>query len=239
MTQFAAGGGGQGSNLIPSIRGISSAQTDPGNDANVSIYVDGVYEPDMQVDLPDVSRVQVLKGRQGTIFGRNATGGAIRIFAGYAYRNCMDRLAFQVLNGNTVARLYPGAVIPTQSGVYAANQMPTEEGQISTGGLRVNLDTDIGQFTSTLANKVTSSDNYKDQDASMMLAVEIWKRQNTWSEELIYNSRKFGDFEVTGRFLTGAFSTTLSHTLIGRNARWSRAFGATTSVKLYRNVRSC
>jgi iron complex outermembrane receptor protein len=72
-----------GNTVAPTIRGVFSGQTDPGNDGNIGIYVDGVYQA-MQIantfDLPNVARVEVLKGPQGTLFGRNAAGGAIRVF---------------------------------------------------------------------------------------------------------------------------------------------------------------
>jgi iron complex outermembrane receptor protein len=67
----------------PSIRGVSTSVTGPGNDANVAVYIDGAYQPVQAAnsfDLPDLSRVEVLKGPQGTLFGRNVTGGAIQLF---------------------------------------------------------------------------------------------------------------------------------------------------------------
>ncbi|MDB5713952.1 MAG: TonB-dependent receptor [Sphingomonadales bacterium] len=67
----------------PSIRGVTAGSTNPGSEANVAIYVDGIYQPNQAantIDLPDVARVEVSKGPQGTLFGRNATGGAIQIF---------------------------------------------------------------------------------------------------------------------------------------------------------------
>lgn len=67
----------------PAIRGVTAASTSPGAEANVSLYVDGVYQPNQaanNLDLPDVERIEVEKGPQGTLFGRNATGGAIQVF---------------------------------------------------------------------------------------------------------------------------------------------------------------
>jgi len=54
------------------------------NDATVAAYLDGVYLPrtigNDASDLFDVNRVEILKGNQGTLYGRSATGGAINIF---------------------------------------------------------------------------------------------------------------------------------------------------------------
>jgi len=80
-----------GSFVLPSIRGISTQVTGAGNDTNVAIYIDGVYQPSSTsnaFDFPDVERIEVAKGPQGTLFGRNATGGAIQIFTkepGYTF----------------------------------------------------------------------------------------------------------------------------------------------------------
>jgi iron complex outermembrane receptor protein len=67
----------------PVIRGISTQGTGPGLDQAVPIYIDGVYQSNTTgglLELADVSRIEVLKGPQGTLFGRNSTGGAIQIF---------------------------------------------------------------------------------------------------------------------------------------------------------------
>jgi iron complex outermembrane recepter protein len=66
----------------PTLRGIGTQVQGGGVDTSVAVYMDGVFLPNMSgmtFDLPNVDSVQVLKGPQGTLFGRNATGGAILI----------------------------------------------------------------------------------------------------------------------------------------------------------------
>lgn len=71
-----------GSFLQPSVRGITSSGANLGENSNVAMYIDGIYQPQQiatLIDLPDVQQVEVLKGPQGALYGQNATGGAILV----------------------------------------------------------------------------------------------------------------------------------------------------------------
>lgn len=64
------------------IRGIGQSDFAINTDPGVGVYVDGVYlarTVGSVVDLLDVERVEVLKGPQGSLFGRNTIGGAINV----------------------------------------------------------------------------------------------------------------------------------------------------------------
>lgn len=66
----------------PFIRGIGTRNANSGDESNVSLYIDGVYQPLMSslgFDLVNIERIEVLRGPQGTLFGRNSTGGLINI----------------------------------------------------------------------------------------------------------------------------------------------------------------
>src|SRR6201995_2296049 len=64
------------------IRGIGNTSQGAGVENSVATYIDGVYiaeVPGSLLDVSNVDRVEVLKGPQGTLFGRNATGGLLQI----------------------------------------------------------------------------------------------------------------------------------------------------------------
>ena len=64
------------------LRGIGTGDFGIGTDAPVGVYVDGVYTGKTGgalLNFNDVKRVEVLKGPQGTLFGRNSAGGAISV----------------------------------------------------------------------------------------------------------------------------------------------------------------
>ncbi|MEM1411891.1 MAG: TonB-dependent receptor [Pseudomonadota bacterium] len=64
------------------IRGIGQSDFTPVTDPGVALYLDGVYlarAPGNVLDFVDIERVEVLRGPQGTLFGRNAIGGAIKV----------------------------------------------------------------------------------------------------------------------------------------------------------------
>ncbi len=69
-------------NSSVAIRGIGVSSASDGLDSSVGVYVDNVYlgRPGMALeDLIDVDRVEVLRGPQGTLFGRNSSAGVLNI----------------------------------------------------------------------------------------------------------------------------------------------------------------
>jgi len=64
------------------IRGVGTDNTTAAAESPTAVYIDGVYVADpsaMVMSMQNVERVEVLKGPQGTLYGRNATAGAVNI----------------------------------------------------------------------------------------------------------------------------------------------------------------
>lgn len=90
------------------IRGVGQGDTAMFSDPGVGVYIDGIYLARAQgaiLDLVELERVEVLRGPQGTLFGKNTSGGAIQLVTRRPEREFQTRLGLTVgnydrLNGN-------------------------------------------------------------------------------------------------------------------------------------------
>jgi iron complex outermembrane receptor protein len=134
----------QGAWIEPNIRGVYTNVAAIGSGSPIAIYLDGVYQPSQSgtiFDLPDVSRIEVLKGPQGTLFGRNAAGGAIAIYT-------EDPSFTPTGNISVSAGAYDGSNVQTAGhyGVRGYVSGPLVDDTLA-GGLSASYDTTEGYLT--------------------------------------------------------------------------------------------
>ena len=81
---LAPNGAAFGSSMVAFIRGIGQTDFNLALEPGVGIYVDDVYYPTLTgslLDLLDLDRVEILRGPQGTLAGKNSIGGAIKLYS--------------------------------------------------------------------------------------------------------------------------------------------------------------
>jgi len=74
--------GSQGSDSFPAIRGVRTSLVSAQNDPVIGFYIDGIYQSRTQqqsIPLFDIARVEVQRGPQGTLYGRNTFGGNLSV----------------------------------------------------------------------------------------------------------------------------------------------------------------
>ena len=145
---------GTNSTLTAFIRGIG--QQDPlwGFEPGIGIYIDDVYiaRPQAAVlDVYDVERIEVLRGPQGTLYGKNTIGGAVK----YVTRQ---------LDGEASGKIKVAAGDYGQQDITVSGQVPLIEDQLYIGGALASLQRDgygtqlkgydpvSGQFNRTVEN---------------------------------------------------------------------------------------
>lgn len=145
------------------IRGIGSKTNSP----SVGVYVDGMPYFDrsvMDMDLAGISGVEVLRGPQGTLYGRNSTGGLINI---YTY----SPLDYQ----NTLARISYGSRNDVQAGLSHYGKLTEHLGLSLSANYRHNDGFFKNMFTGKKADDINT--------ASGRLGL-AWKPTGAWTMRL-------------------------------------------------------
>ena len=114
----------------PRLRGVGAGSALGGNENSVATYVDGVYLASSAASvlaLSNIAQVAVLKGPQGTLFGRNATGGLIQVTTLDPVHEFGGKASLTYGNLNTIGgSLYVtgglGAAVAADLSVYYNNQ---------------------------------------------------------------------------------------------------------------------
>ena len=119
----------------PSIRGVTTNVSAVAVEANVATYLDGIYQPSqtgISSQLPDVERIEIARGPQGTLFGRNATGGAIQIFTRQPTRETTGDIAYSYgsYNEHTVKGYLSGPIADDKVGFSLAGYYGHNDGWV-------------------------------------------------------------------------------------------------------------
>jgi iron complex outermembrane receptor protein len=129
-------GGAFGPGMTATIRGIGQGDFDPALEPGVGIYIDDVYYPSLtgsNFDLLDLDRVEVYRGPQGTLSGRNSEGGAIKLYSQKPQGD--DTGSVSVSYGSRSLLEFRGtgdfSVIPNTLFVRISGDSKTQDGYVS------------------------------------------------------------------------------------------------------------
>jgi iron complex outermembrane receptor protein len=169
---------------LPRLRGIGTSSFGPGIENAVASYIDGVYiasAPASLFTLNNISRIEVLKGPQGTLFGRNATGGVIHVIsedpqaglsgnANVSYGNFQTAAASGYLTGGSdLLAVNLAAQGTTQGEGYGRN--------LATGGEANRLTSDVAARSTALFKPGASTEARLSLDYASRRGSFPWFRQ--------------------------------------------------------------
>lgn len=162
---------GTNNTLSAFIRGVGQQDPVAGFEAGVGVYVDDVYLNRPQgavLEVYDVERIEVLRGPQGTLYGRNTIGGAVK----YVTKGLSDQPTFK-------ARGAYGSY--NQADIVASASLPIGDTLRVGGGLAYFMRDGFGE------NLVTGEENYNKDVAAYRLSAE-------WDVTPDFQLRLAGDY---------------------------------------------
>jgi iron complex outermembrane receptor protein len=127
-------GGSGGINSPVALRGLAPAGGGIGQDDPVALYIDGVHQGQIGMNLKQamlgVERIEILRGPQGTLYGRNAVGGAIVVTTRKPTEETHAEIKIGAGNYETseISTLLSGQISDRVYGLVTARQFKREKG---------------------------------------------------------------------------------------------------------------
>ena len=217
---------GEGNNPAFTLRGVGLNDFNDNNEGPIAIYSDEIYNAalaGLTFQLFDTERVEVLRGPQGTLYGRNATGGLIHFISrkptstlegyGTLQYGSYDQIKAEgavsgPLNDGMRARL-AGAY--HQHDGYVENRIGPDGNEADSVAVRAMLETDIGESGSlllrgTYAHSDVASPRFQHQGTGSPFGpdVDIWNYRDTDGDVFAgeYDDRGRLDIRNTGASAT-------------------------------------
>jgi outer membrane receptor protein involved in Fe transport len=201
-TSSEAGAGGA------RIRGVGTVGDNPGLESSVAVFIDGVYRSRVGVGLTElgqVDRIEVLRGPQGTLFGRNASAGLISVIT--------SRPSFTTkVNGELTI------------GNYDMRRVEVGATGGLTSSIAVRADAIYLKRDGYLTDVISGRD-VNDRDRYLLRLQGLYKPNDDFSFRLIGDYSKRDEECCAAPFLT-AFNTTVSGRTASTIAQFERALGA-------------
>lgn len=191
------------------IRGQGNTQALVSNDPAVAIYIDGVYVPRPSqglTDLFDLQRVEVLRGPQGTLFGRNTIGGAVNILSADPTSEFGGQIR---LNVGSFDEAGAALVVNVPLGDRLAGRLTASTSSRSGYGTDVPLGRDIGDHSSDFVRGKLKYDG----GALQVTLAGDWNRIEDNGQFTALKSYAPQTFGPTGAFGPFGLSTTLNNSL--------------------------
>ncbi|MCF7981637.1 MAG: TonB-dependent receptor [Pseudomonadales bacterium] len=158
---------GEGNNPSITLRGVGLNDFNDNNEGPIAVYRDEVYQsamPGLTFQLFDMERVEVLRGPQGTLYGRNATGGLVHFISkkpteemeGYLDLSLAEynQVKFEGAIGGSLTDAIQGrvSIATNDHDGYVDNRIGPDANEANSFAYRVQLNFDLSENFSALLN---------------------------------------------------------------------------------------
>jgi len=210
------------------IRGVGAPSRNIGFDSRVGVYLDGVYlgqGPSVNQDLVDLERVEVLRGPQGTLFGKNTVAGAVSLVSKKPSGEFEGKATINVGNFNALeAKLNVDIPLSDTVAAKIAFSSRTRDGYIKNvyqeGTLPTTINTVVGgvpvfgiplPFPIETSNPPNTTDKLNNQDTQSYRAQLRFQPNDNMDINIAFDGLKSSRMPVLGVPLTGTFGDVPYH----------------------------